>query len=102
MIELTSTTVTKGNDLIYDPKTIMYPFKLQALDKKRMLYAFKSVEREMWMQALSSALGYVKIQEVYNIIVNALSIIKIETNWKRRIWRSLACGKHRNKSTRSS
>jgi hypothetical protein len=76
LIELTNTTVTKGNDLIYDPKTIMYPFKLQVLDKKRMLYAFKSIEREMWMQALNLALGYVKIQEAYNIQVKLLHNLK--------------------------
>lgn len=47
----------------------MYPFRLQVLDKKRTLYAFKKVERDVWIKALNSALGYVDIKSLYNIQV---------------------------------
>ena len=69
VFELTNITVTEGDQIAYSSKTIVYPFNLQSLEKMKTLIALKLPEREMWINALNTALGYVNIENLYNIQV---------------------------------
>jgi len=71
MIELTNMAVREAKDLVYDSKTVVYPFKLYFMNTKKTMYAFKKPEREMWINSICKALGYLNIENMYTVQVNS-------------------------------